>query len=277
MSDIILLLLDSRCPPLHLPLSLASCLSLPGASTDTVTDTACKSKMANVILVLTKVDISGPAHVAAWTSYLNTQYPGIPVVPVEAYAPKVADPDGHAVQGRVRYKPHIAGTFRERLVHVLKDVHAKMLIPPDSVRRNSEKKMEWKPRVRTDVDWEGVLNARGAKVEKGERFENVDVGLHNETNSDAPEETLEPKFLTVGLIGMIVSDLSDVSAICLRLGQPNVGKSSLLNALFGTTMVRASRTPGKVKVMDFVPWKLLTTIADETFSDSVLDTRRTTR
>ena len=260
MSDIILLLLDSRCPPLHLPPSLASYLSLPGASTDTVTDTTCKSKMANVILVLTKVDISGPARVAAWTSYLNTQYPGIPVVPVEAYAPKVADSDEHTVQGRVRYKPHIAGTFRERLVHVLKDVHAKMLIPPDRVRGNKEKEMEWRPRVRTDVDWERVKNARGARVgkvddpgEKEKQIENVDMGMHNEADSDDPEETPEPKFLTVGLIGMIVSDLSDDSVICLHLGQPNVGKSSLLNALFGTTMVRASRTPGKVKVMDLVP------------------------
>jgi len=38
------------------------------------------------------------------------------------------------------------------------------------------------------------------------------------------------------------------------LGQPNVGKSSLLNALFGTTRVRASKTPGKTKHFQTLFW-----------------------
>ncbi|KAG9314064.1 hypothetical protein JVU11DRAFT_4844 [Chiua virens] len=64
----------------------------------------------------------------------------------------------------------------------------------------------------------------------------VTDGGDDVTVSDTDEEQAgdiyewkEPEFLTVGVIG-----------------QPNVGKSSLLNGIFGTTRVRASRTPGKV-------------------------------
>ena len=84
---------------------------------------------------------------------------------MEAYAPKAADP-GRKTQGRARYKPHIRGTFRERLVHVLKDLHARMLISPDRVRQDKEKEKDWISRMRADIDWERVMNATAARVER---------------------------------------------------------------------------------------------------------------
>lgn len=112
------MLLDSRCPLLHYPSSLSAYLS-----------------DRKVILVLTKVDISGPARAEAWTAYLRTHYPGLRVVQVEAYVEKEARV-GH--QGRKLYEPHLPQGFRERLVEAIKEVHAEMLEP----RTNQEQRGE---------------------------------------------------------------------------------------------------------------------------------------
>jgi len=95
ISQIILVLLDSRCPPMHYPPSLSSYLS-----------------DRRVILILTKVDLSGPARAEAWTSHLKTHYPGVRVVQVESFVQKEESADH---QGRTLYHPHLPKGFRERL------------------------------------------------------------------------------------------------------------------------------------------------------------------
>ncbi|KAJ7492467.1 hypothetical protein FB451DRAFT_1218406 [Mycena latifolia] len=208
ISHIILVLLDSRAPLLHYPPSLAAYLS-----------------DRRVILVLTKVDISGPARADAWTRYFNIHFPNLRVVQVESYVEKEAS---STHQGHKQHEPHLPESFRHRLLEAIRQEHAAMLEPPDKVKANPARLEKWKPSIKRDIDWDRVMAAEGVKV-------GAVVGGPAVPREDEPDE--EPKFLTIGLIG-----------------QPNVGKSSLLNALFGAHKVRASKTPGKTKHFQTLFW-----------------------
>ncbi|RPD57034.1 P-loop containing nucleoside triphosphate hydrolase protein [Lentinus tigrinus ALCF2SS1-6] len=230
ISQIILVLLDSRCPTLHFPPTLSAYLS--GVS---------NASRLRIILVLTKVDIAGPDRAAAWTRYLNARYAGVRVVQVESYTEK--HPDAEGSSKKRMYEPHLPSAFRQTLVDALRETHHELLEPPPAVRSNPDRLADWKPRIKSEVDWDAVLNAHGnhvgqavggAAAPKPSKPEEA-----NATAEGNPEEEddSEPEVLTIGLIG-----------------QPNVGKSSLLNALFGIPKVRASRTPGKTKHFQTLFW-----------------------
>jgi len=173
----LLVLLDSRCPLLHFPPSLATYLS-----------------GRKVILVLTKVDISGAARAAAWTDYFRERYPHLRVVQVESYVGR--EPDD--LQGCKRHIPRLPITFRERLVEEIKQVHAEMLQPPDKVKANAKWFQQWNPPVKVDIDWVGVLNAEGSEV-------GTVVGTSRPSDGKGDDATLtsveESGYLTIGLIG----------------------------------------------------------------------------
>jgi hypothetical protein len=228
IAEIILVLLDSRCPLLHFPPSLSTYLS-----------------DRKVILVLTKVDISGPTRAASWIRYFNAHHPNLHVVQVEAYTEKTASAQH---QGRAMYEPHLPESFRERLVQAIKEVHSEMMEPPERIKGNEEKMKRWKPTVKQDIDWEGVIKAGGGKVGSivGGATAPKPRSVDGEGEGNEAESGQEPEFLTIGLIGKSPFSLFAWADNKNTTGQPNVGKSSLLNALFGTHKVRASKTPGKV-------------------------------
>lgn len=198
ISQVLLILLDSRCPLLHYPPSLASYLSgLPNRK---------------IILVLTKVDISGPDRASAWCDYLKKRYPDVRVVQVESYIPKQTGPndEGTSKRGR-RFEPHLPPTFRERLVQAIREVHLELLQPPQTIRGHEAEMKHWKPSVKADVDWNAVLSARGDKVGQvvggpiGPRPSALEgtAGEDEEPPEEKEEaaEVGEPDFLTIGLIG----------------------------------------------------------------------------
>ncbi|OSX67289.1 hypothetical protein POSPLADRAFT_1176061 [Postia placenta MAD-698-R-SB12] len=227
ISQILLVLLDARCPLLHYPPALAAHLATAPIRT---------------ILVLTKVDIAGPARADAWARFLHARFPGVRVVQAEAYAHGEPE-DAEAGKGKGTSAPRLPRAFRETLVSALRDAHAELLQPRGDVQDDPEREWEWNPRVRREVDWEQVLHVTDAQAGSV-----VSGAAAPRSHRDAPDEEAgtegkreendeDPEFLTIGLIG-----------------QPNVGKSSLLNALFGTHKVKASKTPGKTKHFQTLFW-----------------------
>lgn len=195
ISQIILVLLDSRCPPLHYPPSLESYLSSPHLS--------CK----RTILVLTKVDISGPARAEAWSQYLKQRYPLLRIVQVESYA-------NNASCKQRAHEPHIPSAFRQTLVDALKEAHVQLLQPPERIKDIPERLASWRPPVKSEINWDAVLLARGgnvglamssAVVPKAKGAEAYDrFGAAMEGDGEEDEENTDPEFLTVGVIGMSI-------------------------------------------------------------------------
>ncbi len=183
ISQIILVLLDSRCPLLHFPPSLAEYLA-----------------NSKVILVLTKSDITGPTRVAAWMQYLKARYPNLPIIQVESYAEKEAS---GVHQGRKQFEPNLPETFRRRLVEAIREVHGEMLRPPEKVVNNPEWLKRWVPPVKQEIDWDTVLNASGSQV--GATVGGAAVpkpkSTEKEVELEGSDEDKEPEVLTIGLIG----------------------------------------------------------------------------
>ncbi|CAO1632667.1 unnamed protein product [Jaminaea pallidilutea] len=200
-SQIVLVLLDSRCPLLHLPAALERYLQ--------------RFARRRVILVLTKKDIVGNEVAQGWKDYLESKYEEWPVVASESYA-RLERLEGQG--SRTRLTPYLSESSRKDLIAAIRQVHAKLLTPPPAIQQDTDKLEAWEAPCSSDVDWSSLER----------HVENHGSEAVEEQTFGGPESSATA--LTVGLIG-----------------QPNVGKSSLLNALVGSKVVRASRTPGKTK------------------------------
>lgn len=238
-SAIVLLLVDSRCPPVHCPPSLRAYLKS-------------YKPRRQIILVLTKADLVDPGALEGWRTWLREWWcqgedDDVQVVVAISYDVNLLYAEG---RGK-RHRPAIPTAAREQLVHALKTAHERLLEPPTWAKADPTKLAEWRPPVRSQVDWAalaedpdpdvGLRPARqrrkGQDEEAGSEDELPDVPEEGEEGDTRPHRDPEAEPLTIGLVG-----------------QPNVGKSSLLNALMGTTRVRASKTPGKTKHFQTILW-----------------------
>ncbi|XP_061388093.1 guanine nucleotide-binding protein-like 1 [Musca vetustissima] len=168
----------------------------------------------HAILVLNKVDLVAPEVVVAWRSYFKETYPGLPVV-IFASNPQQSK-KGTQQSRRLNYKRGIEGVY-----NIFKECQ--------KIVQSEVDLTGWEQKILEDMETDNAFleTENDTIVEK--TSDEAESTMPHESDGEKREKYYKG-ILTLGCIGF-----------------PNVGKSSLINALKGRKVVSVSRTPGHTK------------------------------
>ncbi|XP_004348176.2 HSR1 protein [Capsaspora owczarzaki ATCC 30864] len=234
ISDIILLITDIRHPAFHMPPSLYQHVV--------------KEQGKHLVLVLNKIDLVSPVVTSAWIKYFREKFPELHIAAFSSY-PEWAVQD---IRDVFRKKRARIGKKRMRAIGVEQVLGACAHLAINK----SAGQIDWTQQLKSaGVDPAAALAAAsGADAfanlkladndDESNGDQDNDNELEDDDNSDSDGELDE---LALGVVDdderTVHKDLVTIGFV----GYPNVGKSSLINAIMGKKVVSASRTPGHTK------------------------------
>lgn len=225
MSDIVLLVADIRHPIFHFPPSLYHY----------VVDEMGKE----MILVLNKIDLVEASVVVAWRDYLTQRFPKLNILEFASYAGMRVRSSSRKRVGKLRMAVRGASALEamvEKIVAGQVDLSA------------------WRTKIETELkesetggddDNDSYYESDDEEYSGGKPFAKKNKGTSQAQLANRAEAVVIEKADTTYYKqeGRYKDGIVTIGCV----GHPNVGKSSLLNALYGKKVVSVSRTPGHTK------------------------------
>lgn len=209
ISDIVLVIVDARSPSLQFPPSLF----------EYVKGTLNK----DMILVLNKIDLV-PSHIVlAWKHYFEQKYPDIRVILFTAYPSYNLQPA----------KEH-DGAQRRRL---------RILRRRGKMRMAREGAYQIQQACKSIVGDQIDINSWGKKIIEEMKDPQQDADSSTKPEQETPPHQVDDSEFNTNDRVRFQNGILTIGCV----GFPNVGKSSLLNALMGKKVVSVSQTPGHTK------------------------------
>ena len=257
VSDVLLILADIRHPMFHFPPALYNYVV--------------RDLKKPMILVLTKVDLVPTQNVVKWTQYFTDTFPGLYVCSYTSYERKSADEEaswsvGTKKKARKRVKGYTP-TGVEEIMRIIKSfgiVKKGRLVPVDYLPPNSQPAVVSLEHITSSSQSPSsptTTESKSGTVRKVPASEEVEQDDPSDSDEDAANEDSEDdekmdesgrqeelKRIEEAMNEDHYQPVRESDHIILGLvGNPNVGKSTFINAMKGRKVCSTSRTPGHTK------------------------------